>query len=136
MGRLLGRTEIAETSKFPFHSSETWMIIRPDFGIVRDDRPQAGGTGTRKSGKKYRSIFRKRHGRNLPDTPGGRFLQANLQWRESMATTPLIISEHSVTDIAKQVYVNPDDRKYLKEILEKNDHIEKNEYQVRRKKWR
>ena len=103
-------------------------------GIVRDttDRKRAEQE-LEKAEKRYRSIFENAMEGIYQSTPGGRFLQVNPAMARIYGYDSPDDMEHSVTDIAKQVYVNPDDRKYLKEILEKNDHIEKNEYQVRRK---
>ena len=87
----------------------------------------------KKAETKYRIIFENAMEGIYQSTSDGRFLQVNPAMARIYGYDSSDDMEHSVTDIAKQVYVNPDDRKYLKEILEKNNHIEKNEYQVRRK---
>ncbi|PKN68990.1 MAG: hypothetical protein CVU52_09760, partial [Deltaproteobacteria bacterium HGW-Deltaproteobacteria-10] len=83
--------------------------------------------------EKYRSIFENAMEGIYQSTPAGRFLQVNPAMARIYGYDSPDDMVQSVTNIALQIYVNPDDRKHLMEMLEKNGRIEKYEYQIRQK---
>ncbi len=87
----------------------------------------------KESERKYRSIFENAFGGIFQSTPDGRLISAN----------PALAKIHgydspeefllSVTDIKKQLYVNPEDRKELTRILSENGSVTGFEIQMYRK---
>ncbi|MCX5804317.1 MAG: PAS domain S-box protein, partial [Proteobacteria bacterium] len=83
--------------------------------------------------EKYRNIFNDAILGIYQTTPEGRFLSANpaLAWMYGYDTPEELIN--SVTDLATQMYVNPEDREIFKGILSKEGVVEKFETRLRKK---
>jgi PAS domain S-box-containing protein len=75
------------------------------------------------SEEKYRSIFENAVEGIFRSTLDGRFLNANPALAEMFGFQSPQEFIEAVTDIENQLYVNPDDRKMLKELYEKQDAV-------------
>lgn len=85
------------------------------------------------SEKKYRDIFEHALEGVYQSTPGGRFLSVNPAMARIFGyDTPDDLAQ-TISNIATQIYNNPENRKQMQETLERHGHIENHEYQVRRK---
>ncbi len=108
--------------------------IRHYDGTIEDitDRKRAEEE-LRKSEEKYRNIFNDAILGIYQTTPEGRFLSANpaLARMDGYDTPEELIN--SVTDLATQSYVNPEDREIFKRILLREGVVEKFETRLRKK---
>ncbi len=85
----------------------------------------------RESEEKYRSIFENAVEGIFQSTPDGRFLSANPALARMYGfERPEDLLAH-ITDIAKQMYVDPGDRARLKELYEKQGFVEGFEAEIR-----
>lgn len=71
----------------------------------------------RESEEKYRAIFNSAMEGIYQSTPEGRYLSVNPAMAKMLGYESPEDIMNSITDIAKQLYVNPQDREVLKEIL-------------------
>jgi len=78
----------------------------------------------RRSEEKYRSIFENSVMGIFQTTPDGRFLSANPAGTRMYGYESQEDMMQSVTDMAHQIYVRPEDRKRFKELLENNGFVE------------
>ena len=85
----------------------------------------------KKSEEKYRSIFENAVEGFFQSTPEGRFISVNPSFAEMLgyASPEELIS--NVTDIAKQYYVNPEDRRRYMQLLEKDGSVQHFEFKAR-----
>jgi PAS domain S-box-containing protein len=82
---------------------------------------------------KYRSIFENAIEGIYQTTPEGRYLSVNPAFARMFGFASREEMMEQVTDIGRQLYVNPGDRERLKEILYERGHVEGFEAEVRRK---
>jgi len=103
-------------------------------GIVRDttDRKRAEQK-IKEAEERYRSIFENAMEGIYRSTLDGKFIHVNPAMASIYGYESPEDMLQSVTDISTQVYENPNDREFFIETLEKNDHIEKYEYRIRKK---
>jgi PAS domain S-box-containing protein len=85
----------------------------------------------RQSEEKYRSIFENAVEGFFQSTPEGRFISVNPAFAGMLgyASPEELIS--NISDIAKQYYVNPEDRLRYKQLLEKDGSVEHFEFRAR-----
>jgi len=108
-------------------------IIRYD-GIVEDvtSRKQAE-EALRKSEEKYRDIFNNAIEGIYQSTPDGRYLNVNPAFARICGYDSTEEMTASISDIARQLYVNPKDREKWKEFLAASGTVENFETQFYRK---
>ncbi len=87
----------------------------------------------RRSEENYRKIFSNAIEGIYQTTPEGKFISANPALARILGYESPEELLASVTDIGRQVYANPDDRRMMKEALKKNGVVEDFETQFRRK---
>ncbi|MCP4106879.1 MAG: PAS domain S-box protein [Desulfobacteraceae bacterium] len=87
----------------------------------------------KESERKYRSIFENALEGIFQTTPGGRFISANPALAAIYGYSSPEEFLSSVTDIGKQLYINPDDRKKFSRILSRHGSIANYEVQMYRK---
>jgi len=87
----------------------------------------------RKSEEKYRKIFNNAIEGMYQTTPNGRFISVNPAFARILGYSSPEEIIREITDIRTQIYVRPDDRQLLKELVEKNDIIEGFQTRFRRK---
>lgn len=85
------------------------------------------------SERKYRTIFEDAHVGIYQSTPDGRYLTVNPAFARMFGYGSVDEMTAGVSAIAEQIYVYPDDRRRLVDLLEHNDHVEEYEAQVYRK---
>jgi PAS domain S-box-containing protein len=78
----------------------------------------------RESERKYRSIFENAVEGFFQSTPEGRFITVNPAFAKMTGYTSAEELVFSITDIAKQFYVNPEDRNRLKQLLNEAGFVE------------
>ncbi len=88
---------------------------------------------------KYRSIYENAVAGFFQSTPDGRFLSVNSAFASMLGYSSPAELISSVTDIATQLYANPDDRRLLQDLLHEHGHIENFTHMALRKdgsnKW-
>lgn len=94
---------------------------------------QNRGNKLRLSEEKYRSIFENAVEGIFQATPDGRFLSANPALAEMFGFQSSQELMEVVTDIGKQLYVNPEDRKILKKLYEEQGKVSRFETRQYRK---
>lgn len=87
----------------------------------------------RESEEKYRSIFENAVEGIFQSVPGGGFLSVNPAYAEIFGYDSSEEVLSSITDIAKQLYVNPEDREELIRIITEKGRVEGFETQMYRK---
>jgi diguanylate cyclase (GGDEF)-like protein/PAS domain S-box-containing protein len=102
--------------------------------IVRDvTERKAMEESLRKSEEKYRNIFQYSIQGIYQTTPEGRYLSVNPALVKMYGYDSAEDMINSVTDMAEEQYVNPGDRKVLKELYETHDFVEGFEAELYRK---
>lgn len=81
----------------------------------------------------YRSIFENALEGIFQSTPAGRFISVNPAMAEIYGYDSAEDLIESITDIATQIYVDPNDRSEFSRQLDENDHVNDFEFQVYRK---
>jgi two-component system, cell cycle sensor histidine kinase and response regulator CckA len=81
---------------------------------------------------KYRSIFEDAFVGIYLSTPDGRYITVNPAFARIAGFESADEMIRSITDIGQQLYINPDERKQLGDILRRDDRVEGFEAQIRR----
>jgi len=107
-------------------------LVRYEMKIDIHDRKKAEET-LRKSEEKYRSIYENAIEGFYQSTPEGRFISVNPAFAKLLgyASPEELIS--IITDITNQYYVDPEDRRQFRQLLEKTGFVKKFEFKVQRK---
>ena len=137
----VARTGIPETFEMYVKALSMWFSVsvysheNEHFVIVFDNihkRKQAEEM-LRESEKKYRNIFKNAVEGFFQSSPEGRFISVNPAFAEMLgyASPEELIS--NISDIAKQYYVNPEDRRRYQQILQKTGIVENFEFKAKRK---
>jgi len=123
-----------ETRKFPVRLSEDKVGVG---GYVRDitERKEAEDK-QKKSEEKYRSIFENAVEGIFQTVPKGQYISVNPAFVRMMGYDSPEELMKEITDLSKQVYVNPEDRLSFKKILEEQGIIPGFETQHYRKSGR
>ncbi len=87
----------------------------------------------RESEEKYRTLFENAIEGICQSTPDGRFISLNPALARMFGYDSPEDVLASITDISKQLYVDPDDRKAFQRILEEQGRVAGFEVQMRRK---
>jgi PAS domain S-box-containing protein len=127
-----GQPRILETIKTPMHRSDGHLV--GVLGIGRDitDRKRAEDS-LRKSEEKYRRIFENSVVGIYRSTPDGRFTRVNPTFAGMLGYPSPEELVAGITDIEKQFYVHPEDRKRFRKLVDQHGRVEDFEFEVRRK---
>lgn len=85
------------------------------------------------SEEKYRSFFENSIVGIFQSTPKGRFISVNLAFSRMLGYDSPEELISSITDIATQYYVNPEDRQRFLQLLQESQRVENYEFKVHRK---
>jgi diguanylate cyclase (GGDEF)-like protein/PAS domain S-box-containing protein len=121
------------TTKVPLHNSQGQVIGL--VGIAHDitGRKQAE-EALRRSEEKYRNLFEEAIEGIVQTSPDGKYINVNKSYVKMLGYDSAEEMIHTVTDIASQVYTNPEDRDRMLQLLaEHDDRLENFEYQAIRK---
>ena len=103
------------------------------FLLINIKKRKNAETALRESEEQYRDIFESAQEGIFQSTPAGRFIRVNPALARMCGyETPAEMIE-TVTDIAVQYYVNPEDRRRNNQIIGQKGSFENTEFQVKRK---
>ncbi|OPY74670.1 MAG: Blue-light-activated protein [Syntrophorhabdus sp. PtaU1.Bin058] len=132
-----GRVIVADTVKWLRIESHPEQLNNGDVlwhGIVADitERKQMEAA-LRKSEEQYRSIFENSIEGIYQTTREGKFLMANPAFFRMLGYDSYDEMVQSITNIPDQIYVNPEDRKHIMEIIERDGEVRAFETQFYKK---
>ncbi|HET6459642.1 MAG TPA: PAS domain S-box protein, partial [Syntrophales bacterium] len=127
-----GHRALLETIKAPMYD-DLGMFIGV-LGIGRDiTERKLAEEALKKSEERYRSIFENAQEGIFQTTVEGRFLTANSAMATLLGYDSPEDLKTTVTDISKQLYVNPEDRKLMLKMIEEQGSVRRFETQFYRK---
>lgn len=101
-----------------------YMLFRNRLLVKEIEKRQITEEALRDSEENYRNIFENAVMGIFLTTPGGRYLRANPAGARMYGYDSPEDIIHSVTDMSRQVYANPEDRERFKEIMADKGRVE------------
>lgn len=127
-----GKTHFVHTQGHPRYD-ETGQIVGA-FGTSQDITKQVlDEKALRDSEEKYRNIFENAVEGFFRSTPEGRFIDVNPAFSKMLGYESPEEVVSSITDIATEYYVDPEDRRRYQKELQKSGQVDDMEFRVRRK---
>jgi PAS domain S-box-containing protein len=122
MGRKDGTTVWVET-KFSFIRDENQRMVGI-LGVTRDitERREAEEE-LKQSEERYRSVFENAQEGIFRTTPDGRIIMSNQALSKMFGYESPEEFMADITDVARQLYVNPEERRILKEMIEEHGFV-------------